>query len=58
MRWPRRVALAALGVVLLVGAAAAGVLWVIGTEPGTTWLVRRLLAEVPEVPAGVAAIAS
>ncbi len=34
---------------LLVGAAAAGVLWVIGTEPGTTWLVRRLLAGAPTV---------
>ena len=49
MRWRRRLAFAVLGVVLLAGAAATGVLWVIGTEPGTAWLVRRLLADAPTV---------
>ena len=36
-----------LGVVLLAGAAVTGVLWVIGTEAGTAWLVRRLISDAP-----------
>ncbi|HXS78732.1 MAG TPA: translocation/assembly module TamB domain-containing protein [Gammaproteobacteria bacterium] len=49
MKWLKRsaIGLSILGVLVLGGGAA--VLWAVGTENGTTWLVRRLLAGAPQL---------
>jgi translocation and assembly module TamB len=49
MRWLKRsaIGLVVLGVVALAGISAA--FWTVGTEDGTTWLMRRLLAGAPQV---------
>ena len=50
MRRRTRALFAVLAVVLVLATgAAATVYWAIATEPGTAWLVRRLLAGAPEV---------
>ena len=44
MKWLRRSVLSLLGLVVLAGAAAGAVLWLIASEAGTAWLAARLLA--------------
>jgi translocation and assembly module TamB len=49
MKWLRRSAIALGALVFLALAGVAAVLWVAGTEGGTAWVVRRLLAGAPTI---------
>ncbi|HSC16297.1 MAG TPA: hypothetical protein VLI71_14330, partial [Gammaproteobacteria bacterium] len=49
MTWLRRGAILLSAVVVLALAGVAGVLWVAGTDGGTAWLMRRLLAGAPSI---------
>lgn len=49
MRWLKRGALVLCVLVLLALAAVGAGFWAVNTEPGTAWLMRRLLADAPQV---------
>jgi translocation and assembly module TamB len=49
VKWLKRGALALLGLALLAVAAGAAVLFVVGSQPGTAWLVQRLVAGTPQL---------
>jgi translocation and assembly module TamB len=47
MKWLKRSALALAVLVFVALAGVGAVFWAVGTESGTTWLVRRLVAAAP-----------
>ena len=49
MKWLRRGAILLSAVVVVALAGVAAVLWVAGTDGGTAWLMRRLLAGAPSI---------
>jgi len=49
VRWLKRSALALVVLIFIGLAGVAAVFWAVGTESGTTWLVRRLVAAAPQL---------
>ena len=49
MKWLKRSVWVVVGLALLAAAGFGALIWAIGTEPGSVWLVHRLLAGAPEV---------
>jgi translocation and assembly module TamB len=49
MRWVKRALIVTLALAVLAALGAGSLLWVIGSESGTRWLVARLLAATPEL---------
>jgi len=49
MKWLKRSALALAVLVFIALAGVGAVFWAVGTDSGTTWLVRRLVAAAPQL---------
>jgi len=49
MKWLKRALIVTLTLAVLAALGGASLLWLVGSERGTRWLVARLLAATPEL---------